>query len=213
MKIALWYHGILTGGTRSIDTNYACSMMLDQMTAVEKSGLLEVTTEFYIGINGGFEDMEIARLFSPLQAKLICHGKGATTEIHTLKALRHWLPNHANWFVLYFHMKGVSHPPHDINWRRRMEQFCIWGWQNCVADLTQGMSACGCHWLTPESNPGQIKTPMFGGNMWWARGNYLMSLPPLPEPTWENRYEAESWIGRGPFRPQVKDYCPGWPSP
>jgi len=188
-------------------------MMFEQMAALDGSGLLEAAAEFYIGVNGGIEDMDIAKIFAPPKATLICHGEKSTTEIPTLRSLRHWLPEHLDWYVLYFHMKGVSHPPRDINWRRRMEQFCIWGWQQCVTDLARGAAAVGCHWLTPEANPGAIKTPMFGGNFWWSNARYLFTLPPLPEPTWENRYEAESWIGRGPLRPMVIDYYPGWPVP
>lgn len=184
--------------------------MFEQMNTVEKSGLLAAATEFYIGLNGDSEDRDIARLFAPAQARIICHGKNATTEIPTLKLLRSWLPGHQDWFVLYFHMKGVSHPPLGENWRRRMEKFCIWDWRSCVEDLAH-VHVCGCHWLTPKDWPATVKTPMFGGNFWWARISYLLSLPTLPEPTWENRYEAESWIGRGKIKPIAKDYTPGWP--
>ena len=188
-------------------------MMADQMHILKASGLLAATAEMTIGVNGGREDADIARLFAPTKARIVPHGETATTEIPTLNLLRQWLPGHATWAVLYFHQKGVTHPglPSDAAWRERMERACIWGWQNCVRELENGADACGCHWLTPEKNPGSVASPFFGGTFWLANAKYLLTLPPLPAATWENRYEAERWIGRGAVRPRVKDFWPGWP--
>ena len=78
--------------------------------------------------------------------------------------------------------------------------------------LAKGRDSCGAHWMTPEQFPGKVKSPFWGGTFFWATAKFLLSLPPLPPPTWKNRFEAENWIGRGPSRPSVTDYHNGWPS-
>jgi hypothetical protein len=213
MKIAIFWHTIFSDGSRWIDTGYACHIMAEQMDAMKKSGLLVATDEMIVGVNGGKEDADIARLFAPAKAKIISHGVGATTEIPTMNLIRQWLPTHKDWKVFYLHFKGVTHPwlPSDMAWRERMGQACIWNWRNCVRELENGQDACGCHWLTPETNPGAVASPFFGGTFFWTTAQFLATLPPLPEATWPNRYAAERWIGSGPRRPRVKDFYPGWP--
>ena len=214
MKIAVFYHCILSGGTLPVDTTFACSIMAGQMRALDKSGLLAEADELHIGINGDEDDQAIARLFVPCpKVKFVIHGPGVTSELLTLGHLRRWLAGHPDWYVLYHHMKGVTHPnePLYANWRNRMENAVVWGWRNCVADLDSGIDACGCHWLTPEGWPAGVSSPFFGGTFWWATAKFLLTLPPLPAATWGNRFEAEMWIGRGPRRPTIKDYYPGWP--
>ena len=214
MNLAVFYHAIFSGGSRPIDMDFACRIMQEQMTALIQSGLSDAADEVYIGINGAEDDAQIARLFVPAKSKFIVHGAGATTEIPTLAFLRSWLPGHEVWKVLYFHSKGISHPtePFYAVWRQRMTKSVVWEWRDCVAQLDNGVDACGCHWLTPEQFPTLVHDyPFFGGTFWFANANFLMTLPPLPEATWANRFFAENWIGMGPARPRVKDSYPGWP--
>jgi hypothetical protein len=210
--ISVWYHAVLSSQHRVIDPDYALNLVGNQMEAVRASGLLDRAAELHVGVNGPEADAAAIACFcdSP-KTQLQSYGPNSTTEIHTLNRLRNWL--RPDWYVLYHHTKGVSTPNQADNWRRRMERYCVWNWQNCVDVLEAGYDACGCHWLTPEKNPGAIASPFFGGTFWWATSNYLMTLPPLPEPKWENRYEAEAWIGKGPNRPNVYDMYPGWPTP
>ena len=214
MKIAIFYHCILSGGSVPIDTGSACHIMQEQMSALTRSGLIDAADEFYIGINGSEDDAKIARMFAPYKAKIVVHGTQTTTEIPTLNILRAWLPAHSDWYVLYHHIKGVTHPnePAYAAWRRRMEKAVVWGWRDCVAQLDNGMDACGCHWLTPEQFPSLVHNcPFFGGTFWWSTAKYLSQLPPLPAATWANRFEAENWIGRRRPYPKVRDFLPGWP--
>ena len=212
-RICVFYHCILSGGSVPIVTPFACELFAEQMRALKDSGLLAACDELHIGINGGYEDLDLARMFAPAKARFIVHGAGATTEIPTMACLRNWLPGHEGWKVLYHHMKSISHPGEIFydNWRRRMEKYCVWGWRECVAQLDNGVEACGCHFLTPEQFPKLVKSPFFGGTFWWSTVEFLKTLPPLPSAVWANRFEAESWIGKGPRRPKVKDFYPGWP--
>jgi hypothetical protein len=213
-KIAVFYHCILSGGTVSIDTPKACAIMAEQMAALKESGLADAADEIRIGLNGDSEDLEMARLFAPAKAMFMVHGKGATTEIPTMNHLRDWLPAHPDWLVAYHHIKGVCYPDHLLYhaWRRCLERAVVWGWRDCIAEIERGRDSCGAHWMTPEQFPGKVKSPFWGGTFWWATAKFLLSLPPLPTPTWKNRFEAENWIGRGPRRPSVTDYHNGWPS-
>ena len=215
MKIAIWHHTILSGGTRPIETSSACGILDEQMRALDESGLLEEADEFHVGLNGDADDLAMARMFIPCpDAKFYVHSKAATTEIPTLNALRAWLPAHPDWVVLYHHMKGVTQPHNPLYtaWRHCMERHLVWNWKTCQNDINRGMDSCGAHWLTPQQFPGMVSGPFWGGNFWWATAKFLLTLPPLPESTWKNRHDAESWIGLGPKPPRVRDYHAKWPS-
>lgn len=212
MKLAVFYHCKLSGeGVPNED--FCFSVMHSQMNALKKSGLSDQVGEIHIGVNGGDGDGLLAVSVAPPNSILHIHGAHARTEIPTLEVLRSWLPGHEDWYVLYHHTKGITHPnePAYNNWRWRMERVCVWDWRDCVADLQRGYDAAGAHWLTPQRYPGAVTSPFFGGTFWWAKVAYLLELPPLPAATWENRYEAESWIGRRRPYPKVHDYIPSWP--
>lgn len=215
MNLGIFYHCIVSGGTVPIDTSFACSILAEQMHAFKSSGLFDEADELHIGINGNEEDLQLVRHFVPCpHAHYMLHGSGMTTEIPTLAALRRWLPTHADWYVLYTHIKGVTHPGIRSyeTWRRRMENVVVWHWRECVAQLNRGTESCGCHWLTPEQFPGLVHdTPFWGGTFFWATAKFLLTLPPLPPANWANRFAAEKWIGTGHRRPIVKDFHPGWP--
>lgn len=210
--LAVFYHCKLSGeGVPSED--FALRVMCSQMDALKRSGLADAASEIHIGVNGGDGDGLTASSMAPNKAQLHIHGKEARTEIPTLNLISSWLKGHEDWYVLYHHTKGITHvgeSPYEV-WRWCMERGVVWGWKNCVEKMDSGYDSCGCHWLTPERFGAAITSPFWGGTFWWAKPGYLMTLPPLPPPTWENRYEAESWIGRGKRRPKVFDYHPEWP--
>ena len=207
------YHCIFTGTARPINAGFSMDLMAEQMTSLESSGLASYAKEIIVGVNGGQSDADIARMLAPSKAKVIAHGEGTGTEITTLNVLRDWVKSHPDWYVMYFHTKGTSHPENpNTTWRLNMEKHCLWNWRMCILDLDKGYDACGCYWLTPEEHPTLIQHhPFFGGTFWWAKSSYLATLPPLPPPEFVYRYEAESWIGSGPRRPRVHNYEEGWP--
>jgi hypothetical protein len=210
--IAIFYHCLLNSQHRNIDHDYAIKLITTQMAALKESGLEEAAQHFCIGVNGNEHDAFAVAMMSPDKATVIHHGAGVTTEIPTLNILRAFAQQHPGWAILYHHTKGVSTPNQQDGWRCRMEHGCVWNWQACVRAITEGTDAAGCHWLTPEQHPGSITSPFFGGNFWWASSEHITRLPPLPEATWQNRYEAEAWIGRSVPRPRVVDFYPGWPT-
>ena len=214
IKLAIFHHCLLSGLEGHVHTDHAIGIMAEQMAALKDSGLLDAASEFHVGVNGDEGDALVAAQLAGDKARVICHGSQAKTELSTQRHLQAWLPGHEGWRVLYHHSKGASYHPGDAfpgQWRRCMERAVVWGWRDCMAEMDQGMEACGCHWLTPEKYPGIIKTPFFGGTFWWATADLLMTLPKLPEDVWANRYEAESWIGKGPRRPLIRDFHNDWP--
>lgn len=209
-KISIWYHAKISGEGVP-DPDFAIAVAASQLAALRDSGLADQADQFHIGINGSIGDALLLAALAPKNPELHIHGPLARTEIPTMVKLRETLA--PGWLILYHHTKGITHPNHDAydKWRQRMENVCVWNWRDCLEDLRVGYEAVGCHWLTPEKYPGAVTSPFFGGTFWWAKSEYLMALPPLPEAKWENRFEAESWIGRRRPYPRVRDYIPRWP--
>ena len=116
--------------------------------------------------------------------------------------------------VLYFHTKGMSqfcglsrYPqkwdtqsrlPAVNSWRKMMETAVIDRWQENIQQLDNGFQVSGVNYTT-------WFWPHMSGNFWWARADYIKSLPhPLndPLPPWTGkpydqfeRLQFERWIG------------------
>lgn len=211
--IAIFHHSVFVGRHRPIDIRFSCWLMDQQMSALRMSGLTEAAREIHVCVNGDDSDVDVAKMFSPEKSIYHENGRWASSEIPTMNRMGDWAKQHPDWYVLYFHLKGASHPEQpNTAWRLRMEYWTIWNWRRCVDDLDQGFDCCGCYWLTPEEHgPLVQKTPFFGGTFYWAKSNYLAELPPLPSDSFENRYIGEAWIGSRPKRPVVQNYQAGWP--
>lgn len=110
--------------------------------------------------------------------------------------------------ILYAHTKGAMNlTVHARDWRRAMTAAVVARWDISLA-LLHEYDAAGCFWLTPEQHARHgVESPFFAGNFWAARSSYLATLP---EPSAEDRYRAERWIGLG--NPRICDLRPGYPS-
>ncbi|MHB1950172.1 MAG: hypothetical protein ACYCQK_01705 [Acidiferrobacteraceae bacterium] len=132
----------------------------------------------------------------------------------TLRDLRAYAKRHRDRLSFYAHTKGAANPSRlNAAWRRSMTTALLadGALESHVASLLIAFDVIGCHWLTDAEYPVvkvPTKMPMFGGNFWMARNDYLATLPPLGM---RARHEAESWIGEGPRVPRVLDLNPGWP--
>lgn len=213
MNLAVFYH-IKPGPP--INPAFACGMFAEQMRAMKDSGLLSNCQRVFIGVNGDNADVAAIELRSPPDCKIVPHGTAARSELPTMHYMQEWLADHPDWYVCYWHAKGVSHyPPDDLhrNWRKCMERVVIVNWRACVKDLESGFESVGAHWLTPQQYPGIVKAPFWGGNFWWAKASFLLTLPKLRKNSEarEQDFDAESWIGWGPRAPRARDYAPHWP--
>lgn len=219
-KIAIFYHCLVFkehNGRELLDP--AVRIINDQMQMLYNVGLINACQEMVVGINGGEESKNIVDLLIPIKAKIVLHGLQCHTENRTLFEIEKWVPNHPGWKVLYIHAKGATHPEGDplrTNWRNCMMRNLVKNWRHCVRELDQN-DLVGCHWMTGDKTP--PSQSIFAGNFWWARSDYLASIPSMmvrPRiqesglDSAESRYESEVWIGNGATFPKVKDLHPEW---
>jgi hypothetical protein len=220
--IAIFYHSLFYMGDPPAIWQRAVDVVDVQMAQLKASGLADAASEIVVGINGGNESRDVASLIVPSKARLVMHGLQSHNENLTLVELEKWLPGHPDWYVLYFHAKGSTSDPSVLSmrtvWRECMMRNLVERWRRCVQDLDSGFESVGCHWMTPPATPhAQF---IWAGNFWWARSNFLRTLPSITQRTRiqqsgighiDSRYESEVWIGNGPRRPIVKDYHgPSW---
>ena len=135
-KIAIFYHALLYKDNPDNLLENAVNIVMQQMWQLRPSGLLDAAAEFHVGLNGGEESLQVARLILPFKAQITLHGLQCHTENRTILMLEKWLPAHRDWYVLYFHSKGASHPVgHDLStrWRQCMSRNLIQNWRRCVA--------------------------------------------------------------------------------
>jgi hypothetical protein len=201
--------------------NPALGIIRSQMTELNQCGLLEAASYCEAGINGGLESLMWAKMFVPTKFKRTLHGLKCRNECRSILMLEKWLPEHEDWYVLYFHSKGATHPADhgfSTTWRKCMMRGVIANWRTCIADLDAGYDAVGSHWMEPPATPeGHY---IFAGTFWWARARFLRTLPSIMErdrikvsgiDSIDSRYEAEVWLGNGPIKPKIKDYHgPNW---
>lgn len=223
-KIAVFYHCLFYHGNPPELRVPACEIVAEQMSQLEESGLSIYADEITVGINGPVEESRAAAsMFLPAKSRMVFHGPNSFAENLTIVEIEKWLPAHPDWLVLYFHAKGCSHPEGSSYaetkskpWRRAMMHHLVTNWRQCVADLESGAEAVGCNWLTGMG--WDHSQNIFGGNFWWARASYLLTLPSIYAreriktsgiASAESRYEAEVWIGNGPRLPVVRVYHPG----
>lgn len=195
----------------------AFPIIKEQMETLRDSGLLAEASHITVGLNGK-PDGEV--WIPPVN--IIVHPEGSANENLTMVEAHEFAKKNPDWYVLYFHSKGATHEPGHwciplmTNWRNCMMEHCVKNWKTCVDDL-QTHEAVGVHWLDASITK---NFPYFGGNFWWARSEFLATIPSLYERhktrtgnlwDWDNRYEAEVWLGQAPRLPIVKDYHPGHP--
>lgn len=159
---------------------------------------------FVVGVVGAPLNRQIAQdhlesVFSTLPFEV--HGFDSGWEQHTLGLLRADLDSgQIADPVLYTHTKGASdNSETNLVWRKCMEKNVVSAWESALELLEDGADVVGAHWLHPNHWPGMITSPFYGGNYWWSSVEHLKRLPPLQ---YNDRWDAEGWIGRvDPDRP------------
>lgn len=128
------------------------------------------------------------------------------SEIPTIRTLKEFVDSSTEpCNILYLHLKGTGNfrlGQHD--WCDLMLHFNVIRWREAVDILNEGYDTCGVNWNANH------EYPHYAGNFWWARSEYLKSLPPFtyPDPdtiTWDSpsifgfnntyRHDAEYWLG------------------
>lgn len=219
MNIAVWYHIALTP---PIDRQAGLTLFREQMSLLKTSGLAASSAHTVIGVNGTNQDVKDLNGFA--HGSIILH-ENCRSELPTLYALQKWLPGHEDWYVCYWHAKGVTHPGNEayFRWRKCMELAVIVNHKRCLNDLDRGYQTVGCHWIDRTKYPHENDPPtpgwnfgghIWGGNFFWAKASYLLTLPPLPQNSTcrAEDFLAEIWPGSGFSQPIAFDYAPHWPT-
>lgn len=226
---AFFFHTRISGGSMpmnadgqrnvSVRREDGQAQFVEQMELIVSSGLYENCHALVIGVNAavGSEDVQFVSDNAPAGATLIFHGADAESLLPTMRLLQDWLPGHEDWAIGFGHAKSVTHrqDPMRQAWRRCLEHHIIQNWQRCVTDLEAGYDTVGCHWLcNTKPNPGKWAMGCYwGGVFWWAKAEFLLTLPKLPERVTDRHswYYPELVIGQG-RTPRVRDYHSGWPN-
>lgn len=172
----------------------------EQAGELRRGGLMAASELFYVGVNG--EKSEAGWLSEVIpEAEVFTNDPSEWSggEVPTIRMLREWALTFPGWNVCYLHTKGASTPPSSLafarntDWRRNAMRHCITDWGQRVSELERGRNTTGFD-LRKAFNG-----TYYGGNFWWARSEYLASLPEIiTEGQIEGgRYEAELWIGKG----------------
>lgn len=226
-RIAVFFHCLFQIGDKPLPL--ACQIVTEQMQMLRNSGLAQRADEIIVGING--TPVESGQMLEPCgipkKARVVYHGLESRSENLTIVELERWLPGHEGWYVLYFHAKNSTHgigsrwegddkdeayEIQAVKWRNCMMRHCVHKWQRCVDLLTEGYEAVGAHWLTGMTK--KRNQHLFGGNFWWSRADFLLTLPSITERACVKecgigslgaRYESEIILGNGPRLPRIKD--------
>jgi hypothetical protein len=217
--IAIFYHGCFF---QNATTPWPLAKVIawDQWNQADQSGLINAAEKIFVGVNGGKESEGAVLNCTPKKAHVVYHGLDSKNENSTIDLLHRWAKENPGYAILYFHIKGVSKPTGDafsIAWRTGMMLDCVTNWRQCVVDLECGFDIAASNFFWHMCDGSQNIVP---GNFWWAKSDFLASLPSIYEreriktsgiKALESRYESEVWIGNG-RRPNVKTYRTGkWP--
>lgn len=218
--IAIFYHCLFAIGDPPEILPRAFGIVNNQISIAHESGLLDAASHVTVGINGGEESIGFADMCFHPDSRVVFHGLKSRSENLTIIEIEKWVHSHPDWYVLYFHAKGCTHPASDAhrdNWRDCMMHHLVRNWRHCVRNLENGFDSVGCHWMTGQAQDGSQN--IWAGNFWWANSSFLATLPSMFNratikehgvASFANRFEAEVWIGNGPRLPRVVDYHRNW---
>jgi hypothetical protein len=164
------------------------------------SGLIDNLDDMFLGIVGSPANRKKVKFELP--GVVVAEADEGWEQV-TLKEVHKYVQE-SDDAIFYAHTKGAgSKSPLATNWRVSMTNDTVTRWQECVTAL-RDHDAAGPFWLKSVEQEHAEHDFFFAGNFWWARSDYVRTLPPVKT---ENRFQAEGWIGLG--RPRVKDMRPG----
>jgi hypothetical protein len=195
MKLAHFYHVFADGQWQPIAEAH--------VAALETSGLMDNLDDLFLGIVGSPETRR--RVKRALPGVVVAEADAGWEQV-TLKPL-HDFAKQSQANIFYAHTKGAwSNIDLAKQWRLSMTFDTVTRWEECVTAL-RTVDAAGPHWIDSRLDDHKDHKRFFGGNFWWARSQYIATLPPVKN---EHRFQAEGWIGLG--EPNVEDMRPGEPT-
>ena len=186
---------------------------MDYLDALNDSGLDDALTGRYLGLVGTPQNrLAVTKVFHDFGRKwtVAAQADEGFTQI-TLSALREFAQDH-DGAVIYAHSKGaLNHTEFNRRWLKTMLHYTIDYWVDVIPHLADH-DAAGCFWITPEEFPNMQDADgrnFFGGEVYWARLDWIRKLPPLKT---DNRWQSESWISENPDFRHYELGKHGWPN-
>ena len=159
------------------------------------SGLYENVEIIYINCIGNKNNFKTLEYLNKEKIKILLNGIELNTfEISTQELLYDFSKKNHNYNILYLHTKGVGKEVNECieDWVNYMSYFLINKWKTCINQL-QLNNTIG---VDLRSEP----TLHYSGNFWWARADYISTLPSptefkkYPNPLNSERHNQEFWI-------------------
>jgi len=178
--IAIFYHLGLVGTYSQRNARI--------MFYLNESKLLDYCKEFYVVVVGNTTANPLPQL--PTQATIIDGGTNLEKfEGPTISLIYKFARKYNNFYILYIHDKGATHPLDNqavYDWIELLLFFNVHHWRAAIKYLANYKVVCINFSIERDS-------PHCSGNFWWARADYIKTLivpPPNPE-----RHFYEFWIG------------------
>jgi hypothetical protein len=160
------------------------------LQALVESGLLDELDEMYLGIVGRPDCRREIR--HKLPGVVIAEADVGWEQV-TLRKLHAYSKQH-DAYIFYAHTKGSSSQSALAEgWRVSMTHDTVTRYRDCLAALA-GADAAGPFWWQSNDPMHAEHDYFFAGNYWWARSEYLRTLPALKN---VHRFQAEGWVGLG----------------
>jgi len=187
MEKVIFYHVYLS-------KNYK-QLVQEQLTNLFQSKLYNNVSNIFIGVNYVEEkDLHwLQNLISQYpKIQIILHKDNALEEKNTLRLILEFAKT-KDCYICYFHTKGITRATYNTNqWRRLMEHYIIYGWENCIIQLESGYDSVG---VLYRENTFLGFHPHYSGNYWWTNSKNILTLNSSYLDNNGDRYGAEFWIG------------------
>lgn len=224
IPIVVFYHCLFCLGDPPEEKPAAFAIVHEFVACLRQSRLLDEASEFIVGINGGAESEDYAKIVLPPKAQMVFHGLQSRAENLTLLLIEKWVKEHPGQeaYFLYAHAKGCTHPPESSYatgisrpWRQAMTSDLVMNWPQCVGDLNMGADIVCSRWLWNMGSDQSQHIP--AGNFLWVKASFVQTLPSMylrerikndGIAAVTSRYEAEVYWGNGPRKPIVRQYRP-----
>lgn len=188
--------------------NHWQTIFNELITEIKTSGLYDDCHAIYISlISDNIEDMDYISSIGGEKINIINHTSDAKVyEFPALEALIKLANNTDNFYALYIHSKGSGNCRENVSnywplitsykdlryssdtWRAFMSYYCISHWKMAIKKLHCGYDTYGVHFVPMG------KHRFYGGNFWWAKSEYIKTLPPIQDTEKKDRYRAETWL-------------------
>lgn len=162
----------------------------DQFNTIQSSGLLDRADRIMVTFLGKTRN-EISWLETSSK-KVEVNNYSADTnhyERMCLNGLREWSFKNTG-LALYIHAKGVSrikakNKPNVWGWRKLLEYFLVENHERCTNEIRHGLDTLGGNLCIAKRRGKETYDPghsmHYSGNFWWARPEYVRTLPKIPE--------------------------------